>query len=286
MAVNKSFSQFKDPKNIKVSPRRKIAHSLRDKLKSMTVKDHIGQVVPNALDATGHASTGAAIVAVAGVSGAAVTALTGPAVGITLGIAAILQTAKSTYSNREKAHAKLTDYVWSYIDDEPPRQPLDDDAKSAALGLLLDGQAQTNRLPSKLADAERKFNQFNVEYNKLVKYHTLFDVSKNDQKTLPSILPKLFEAEEKRQDLLDAAFASNGAIFEYMRRLVHAGNYIQATKIFAKVMEEDDRPLEDFTISDKANDVRNMLKHLSDRFERHERITAEAAQKAMVIRLV
>lgn len=277
---NYLFSAYKDPAKIKVSKRRKIKSAVRDKFKSMSKTDVAKQAGSTAIDGAGAVGTGASIAAMTGVSTAFVAAATGPLAGSILGLVGIVLLAKGTYSNRERAHARLANYVWTYIDDERPRMPLDDDAKAAALGLMLDGQAQVQGQADKLSSSEAKFNTFCQEYSKLARVHEFFAVQRTTKAQF-DLLPHLFKADEKRENLLDAAMGRNGAVFEYMRRLVHAGNYMQAANIFAKVMNQDNSELKDFKKGCKARRTRAMLSQFSDLVRKHDKIMVQADRVAM-----
>jgi len=233
------FSKFKNPTQIKVSTFRKVVHSATNKVGSMSKKDLGTNVVENANAAVGVMTFGATIAVAAGSTAAFAAAMTGPAAGVALGVVGIALAAKAMYSNREAAHTAITPYMFSLIDDAPPKalpsdKPALEKLGGAALSLITDGQAQVSQGHGKLASAETAFNTFLRNYGELTRWHKRY---KTDRQPGNKLL--VVQNEQKRQDLIATAEKQGGAIFEYMRRLVHFGNYLQVFEFFGKVLKAD-----------------------------------------------
>ena len=233
------FSKYKNPAQIKVSTFRKMAHSASNKISSMSKKSVGATLVEQGNNAVAVMAIGSSIAVAASSTAAFAVAMTGPAAGIALGVIGIALVAKSMYSNRETAHAALTPYMFSLIDSTAPT-PLPADKPSleklggAALSLITDSQAQVSQGQSKLASAETAFNAWLRSYGEANRWHQRYKVDKQ-----PGNKALVVEHEPARQALVTNAEKSGGAIFEYMRRLVHFGNYIQIFEFFGKVLKGD-----------------------------------------------
>ncbi len=233
------FSKYKNPTQIKVSTFRKVVHSASNKIGAMSKKDAVTNVVDNANAAVGVMTFGASIAVAAGSTAAFAAAMTGPAAGVALGVVGIALAAKAMYSNREASHTALTPYMFSLIDDAPPTALPTDKPKleklgGAALALITDGQAQVSQGHAKLATAEAAFNAFLRKYTETVMWHRRYKTDKQ-----PGNKALVLANEQKRQDLIATAEKQGGAIFDYMRRLVHFGNYLQVFEFFGKVLKSD-----------------------------------------------
>ncbi len=233
------FSKYKNPKNIKVSTFRKVMHSAGNKIGSMSKKDAGVAFVEQGNAAVGVLAFSASVAIAAGSTAAFAVAMTGPGAGIGIGIIGFVLAAKALYSNREAAHDAVTPHMFSLIDAVPPT-PLPSDKVSldklggAALSLIADGQAQVNQGHSKLVAAEAAYNAFLVKYNDISRYHVRYKTDKQ-----PGNKALVLENEPKRQELILNAEKQGGAIFDYVRRLVHYGNYLQVFELFGKILKSD-----------------------------------------------
>jgi hypothetical protein len=191
-----------------------------------------------------------------------VAAVGGPQVAITAGVMGLALMVREAYSNREKHHENLIPYVWSAIDDVPPKINILasgqsghlDKAANQALYLMKEGAAQFEVMGKKLKAAEDKFEKFIVDYFAL----TLALNAKQNGKWVGTALTdewkvkrnavppsqrgayddqviKAFEAFDKVKIAGDKmwgdACKQGNAIFELMRRLSHVGNYLQCAHI-------------------------------------------------------
>lgn len=177
-----------------------------------------------------------AIAGYAGAATAAAAAFSGPQAAVSAGVIALVFLAKSAYSNREAAHAELTKYGWSLIDDDPPAKSLSGadlhNAADAALTLIQDGQNQIVLMHNKLLAAKNDLDSFN---NRLLS--TLSGID--------SINPQDPNGPQRRTTMLadcakmvEGGMEQGGAINEYVRRIVHTGNYVQAPHIYSLALRE------------------------------------------------
>jgi hypothetical protein len=189
----------------------------------------------------------------------------GPATAILLGVGSLAYLAYNKYSDREGAHERLRPYVYNLIDDVKPAHNLWEDsntpvqkqhlanATSAALYLLKEGDSQYQLMGKKLQDAQATFNTFwNGELN-----HALTQLANFDNEKLPDLkihvnysgedmrdpvkrgnynkgidlAIALDKARKYKASVWPAAIVQDGAVFEFMRRLIHLGNYLQASAI-------------------------------------------------------
>lgn len=248
---------------------RKVYHSTTQSTKAYWNKpkavDVVASTANNISTAAGAVGVGAGIAALCGeaalvTAGTAgfVAAVGGPQVAITAGVVGLALFVKSVYSNREHTHEQLTPFMWSLIDDVPPEKNISNivdlgDAAGHALNLLTDGPAQFKLLGSKLQEAETKFDKFFVDLFKIyevLEKKSRFKPSEDRIEHIHSIWITLNSAQKKRdadfvlnlyadispkwvegQGKIEKAKKQGGEIFEYMRRLVHTGNYLQCAHL-------------------------------------------------------
>ncbi|BCG63645.1 MAG: hypothetical protein methR_P1373 [Methyloprofundus sp.] len=211
-------------------------------------------VTDEAATATGLVAIGTSIAALSGSTAGFVVAVGGPQVAITLGVVSLVGIAKGSYSNREAAHKKLQPYVWSLIDDEAPKQNIWGSAEnlekaaSAAAYLMKDAKSQYAQMGSKLKQAQEKFNSFWDSYKLLIE-HLIMEDRRSGQWVYESIINRphgmgnadlgaigntfreIHNDKVKANAEWDKATKRGGAVFEFMRRLVHVGNYLQCAGI-------------------------------------------------------
>lgn len=272
MPTNPTFSKFKSAGNISVSAPRRVGHSLTQKLQSLTSSEAGWEAGDKAALAGGTISASCTIAVAAGATGAFAVAASGPFAAGALGAIGLFLAAKSTYSNREAAHSVLMPYVWSYVDDEAPEAinaTNRDDLGAAAMSLISDGQAQQKLMDSKFKAAEQSFNSFWNDYDVGSRaISRISKMSKNQmkRKEVEGMVNVAGRNLVYRQKLLDKALAPSGAAFEFMRRLAHFGNYMQAATVVGKVMQKDLTPLQDLAINvPEVRGVREKLGTISAR---------------------
>ena len=237
------FSEFKKSEKIAITRTTKVGHSISDKWKSMRkpgkLIDNTWDALDTATTATGAVATGTCIAVVTGATGAFATAMTAATGGVALGVVGLVLLAHSKYSRREDAHKELSGHVWSLIDDEAP-DPGDIQAMAAAsLTLLIEGQAQFAIMNDKLKAAADKLVKFEAT---LGPYTAWLEDTKRYDPGIPEKSHKSFKqfvfARYYRipifQQMLDKAFVPDGELFEYLRRVNHFGNYVQAPSIIAE----------------------------------------------------
>ncbi|SIT00808.1 hypothetical protein [Insolitispirillum peregrinum] len=247
---------------IEVSNVRRVSHSLTNWFQSIDRGSFSASNVTNqTLGAFGNASgslglvAGAATLAGSAIaSGAFLAACAGPQVAVTAGVAGIVMFAKSAYSNREQAHQTLSQYVWNLVDDQRPPKSLSttqdlEKAADAALTLLNDGQNQLKLLPKKLQAASTRIDEFHEFLRKAVADTNRLITEQNALSRSPvAAQRKGGEIKKKSEEILkrfDTAMKPGGELFEYVRRLSHTGNYVQAPLVLAhsiKVSAEGNSP--------------------------------------------
>ena len=286
------FSQFKKAGAIRPSNMRRFGHAISNKIRS-TKGSRPSGTGGAALTGAGYASSAATIAAGSGAPTAStgwgvaagadlgvalVTVASGPATAAGLALISLGLAAKSAFSNREQAHERLNGYVWTYIDAKQPKA-LNEDAKKAAIYLVMQGQSQANILADKLKSRDEKWRAFVKKFDELtiphLNLHQSFQGMTDAQKR--EVVIAVCETNDEAKDLLDKAVGSGGVAVEFMRRLIHAGNYVQSYRIFAKNMVGDNSALEDFGNDQHALKYRAELARFSDRIKH----AAEAAQTAM-----
>jgi hypothetical protein len=259
-------------RNIKVSRVRKVSNSFFTYLRSLRKDSTAGGKVEVAttlatntvaIAGTGTAAFTLAVGATAAeiAAGAAfIAAISGPWAGITLGLIGLALLAKSTYSSRESAHEELFKYCWNIIDTTPPdiKIQTEDDLKkaaSAAMKLLEEGGKQLSDQARKFQEASDKFTLFHSAITpKFGDAHRAFVAMGSANATvIRGSNDPAFKGEVKTRaeavavertrefkaiktsisDAFGAAIVENGAIFEYVRRCQHYGEYIQAPHIIS-----------------------------------------------------
>ena len=189
--------------------------------------------------------------AVAGLAGAGfLAAVAGPQVAVTAGVVGLALLIKGTYSNREAAHISLGQYVWNMVDTEPPAKLLNtaeniNDACDAAMTLLDDGKSQVKLLGSKLGAASAKLEIFHTSLKAKIRILDA-EVTKYRGAVAGARGKSVRDAAQKKYSRtrveiiaeMEEAMAQGGAIYEYVRRCAHTGNYIQAAHIVSLAMKE------------------------------------------------
>ncbi|MES2185655.1 MAG: hypothetical protein V4505_13970 [Pseudomonadota bacterium] len=196
----------------------------------------------------------ATIAGAAVASGAFLAACAGPQVAVTAAVVGLALLVKGTYSNRESAHHKLKDYVWNLVDDQAPTKLFVsveelDSAADAAMTLLDDGKSQIKLLGSKLGAAQLKFADFNTKIVAVVNEFTtakqnygLVAPGPNRNMYLGVHQTTMDRAKAKAEAMWAKESVQGGAIFEYVRRCSHTGNYLQAPHVVALAMKEKHSP--------------------------------------------
>jgi hypothetical protein len=295
MAENKTFTPLLEAE---VSNLRRVSSSFtnwfssigRDSFTAENAFDTTMNVAGNASGTLGLVAGAATIAGSAVAGGAFLAACAGPQVAVTAGVLGIVVLAKQTYSNRESAHRALAPLVWNLVDTQAPSacgggnvqsvvytaDQLNTGA-SAALELLTDGQNQLKLLGEKLKAADIKFQEFNT----LI----LNDQKRADQLTnrfnasrLPAerkaLRVEYSQIKSKTIEQWKTNAESGGAIFEYVRRLSHTGNYLQAPYLLALAMQERafpnsvvGKPQKDYFLGSPLAASRDVLKNIDSFYE-------------------
>lgn len=218
------FSPLVKGKPADLSRIKKGLHSSRDWLKTQipAAPKNKTSALFGALNVAGSAVGVGSAAASAGVlGGTAGLILASPALAIGSAVAGLVLLGKDRYSNREAAHLAIQDYVWNLVDDCPPTK-LDssnvDAAADAALTLLADGKNQMKLMKGKYESAE-----------------------KAAMAAAQRIL-SLKDLGARTDALKKECAAPNGAIFHYVRRCSHLGNYLQAPQIVTLALKEKFAP--------------------------------------------
>ncbi|MFM2069282.1 MAG: hypothetical protein RLZZ584_4191, partial [Pseudomonadota bacterium] len=192
----------------------------------------------------------------------------GPQIAVTAGVLGLASLAYDSYSNRDQRHTELAKYAWSLIDDVRPQFDILSDpmhlaaAASHAMYLMKEGENQYKIMGSKLEAAQKNFNAFWENYqSKRISPLILSGAIKNEWR-MEAFMRQTEQEEqqygkslqhmdslERRYEQLSSEHADLGKIyndglsewnnacaagkpvFEFMRRLVHTGNYIQCPYI-------------------------------------------------------
>jgi hypothetical protein len=254
MAANE-FSQFLDGE---VGHTRRIGHSAYNYLQtvhanpfgnhssvSLNNLTNVGGQAMNVMGVVaGSAAIGFATGAVA--TGAFAAAVAGPQAAVVLGVISIGMAVKGAYSNREASHKVLSKYVYNMVDDVAPlawtKESLKEAAKAANY-LLSQGQNQFELVGSKFQTASATFTTYVGALNTKV---DKFNAAKADavsqriaagpRATAAATATRL--QREVRNEWI-AASKSGGAIFEFVRRCSHTGNYLQAPHILHLAILEE-----------------------------------------------
>lgn len=285
MAKN-AFSKYKSSEtNVEIGWWRKTGHSAGDWFSATksadTKKDNLKTAASAANNAVGVMGTAAAAAAWAGSTVGFVAAMSGPQAGVVLGVVAIGLLVKEAYSNREAAHKKLAPYVWTFVDDEPPKpfgtEKELQDICSAAATLLEDGKSQFKIMHSKYSEKQERFKQAFSDYEaKLDKIKSIAIQLKNARQTdRAAIIVRLEKEIVLLNEMFKKAAAVEGVIFEYVRRCCHIGHYLQASYILnlgvretlfagSVVGKQPNDYFPDFFKGTPFEPARGMFKKLSD----------------------
>lgn len=191
-------------------------------------------------------------VAAGGVAGAIIS---GPILAGLLGLIGLGVMIKGTYSNRDDAHYKLGPFVYNLITDKAPTnsiytnpEHLETAAKHAGY-LLKDAPNQFALMGPKLHSKQKAFTRRWAEYLDLTSwlhgyrwawtknYMRDYEIWARSAKPteVGSVITdhhiKLNTAITSGSDLLTKHAKQGGDIFEYMRRLIKVGNYLQCANI-------------------------------------------------------
>ena len=120
--------------------------------------------------------------------------------------------------------------------------------------------------------AENAFNDFWRSYQESSRaLNHLSTRTKTQIERMERILIAAYQINKKRNKILENAFIQGGAVYDYMRRLMHFGNYMQAPIVVGKVMQKDHTPLIDLAPTvPTINDVRKKLATISDRIQKDD----------------
>jgi hypothetical protein len=173
-----------------------------------------------------------------------VAAMAGPQAGIALGVVGLVSLVHGTLSDRESAHKELAKYVWTMVDTLKPEVDICGGGENlfkageAAATLLDDGKNQIALLGDKYKKAEDGFNQ-----TFLPKFHDLkgaFTKALEDfgRTKGQGELENALALQSSIIEMFNENAKPGGAAFEYVRRLCHTGNYLQAPYILALAMKE------------------------------------------------
>jgi hypothetical protein len=184
----------------------------------------------------------------------------------------------------------LAPLVWNLVDNEAPSacgggsvqsvvytaDQLNTGA-SAALELLTDGQNQLKLMGEKLNAADTKFKEFNnlilADQQRLAVLENRFKAARTPAER-KSLLVEARKMRAKNIEQWKTNAESGGAIFEYVRRLSHTGNYIQAPHLLALAMQERafpnsvvGVPQKDYFSGSPLAASRNVLKNIDSFYE-------------------
>jgi len=295
------FSGAKTSKSVmQINVATRAVHSGRDALKSgfkgfkqgfskgtnpRGVADNVEMVGGIAANVMDKATVACTIATAAGNAAAATFFLATPACGIGMAAAGLILAAKAAYSNRDSAHRALVPYVWSYIDDEPPKA-IDKTAAAAAMRLILEGQSQLDLAQSKLNQAHKNYDTWLKTFNKYSRPLATLEKMRpmptkqsiKNQRLQAGVWQEVLKNEKDRVSHWNKGVSSNGPLNYYLRRLVHYGNYMQAFQICGKAFQEDYTRLDDF--AEKVTDVkqtRDALKELSDKVQKQNKFIKNLA---------
>lgn len=223
---------------------------------SIEVVSGVGGVIGLSAGAAVIAAEAAAVVVG---SAAFVAAVGGPQIAITAGVLGIGLLVYSSYSNREQLHEDLLPYVWNLIDDTPPSLPVNvmenlDAAAGIAIGLMDDGSSQFKLMGQKLKSKEDQFERFWAnDIAPIINYFEKLSAT-NPSETQIRRFIRIWTSEgpvfkQRNKHIMSAYFRKSamyfeqmtnhiseaekqgGEIFEFMRRLMHTGNYIQISNL-------------------------------------------------------
>jgi len=295
MAENKTFTPLLEAE---VSNLRRVSSSFtnwfssigRDSFTAENAFDTTMNVAGNAGGTLGLVAGAATIAGSAAAGGAFLAACAGPQVAVTAGVLGIVVLAKQTYSNRESAHRALAPLVWNLVDTQAPSacgggnvqsvvytaDQLNTGA-SAALELLTDGQNQLKLMGEKLNAADTKFKEFNklilADQQRLAVLENRFKAARTTAER-NNLIVEFRKMMAKNIEQWKTNAESGGAIFEYVRRLSHTGNYIQAPHLLALAMQERafpnsvvGKPQKDYFSGSPLAASRDVLKNIDSFYE-------------------
>jgi len=282
--TNPHFSLYKAESNIKGGNTSRAYKSAKQKfqaLGTLSGKEKgalAGVTIGNT--ALSGVSYGTAIAGYAGVTGSLLSVAgiaTGPiGAGILAGIG-LLKLAYESYTNVEKNHKILTPYVWTVIDSNMPEKQLDDEAGGAAMYLITEGEDQQAVALQDFITASRALEKWASKYNMMTYMHEQY---------AKGILQKgdMHEKESERRAHVDAGFKSaggvygGGAVWEFMRRALHWGNYAQAYNICGMLMQ-DKTALPDFAIGNPTiGQIRTKIGELEKKINKHTKAYTDYAR--------
>lgn len=267
------FSEFKKKGKVELKgftrPFRRVGHSTSNYFRAGDKKNlAVGTTVGlnNVWGAVGIGQAGIEIASKIGivVATTASGALTAGAIGfalpitsVALGVIGLGLAVKSTYSNRDAAHEKLKPYVWSLIDDVKPEKNIYsnkdalDEALSASIYLMKEADSQYKIMGDKYKNAKETANKFFEKFYSEIKdllggfrpwvgYKIIEFYEKQsltEKKYLHQYIQEVHTGLNKikvsSDELWKTAVSQGGPVFEYMRRLVHLGNYLQCAHIIS-----------------------------------------------------
>lgn len=294
LAAPNKFSDLKFDDAIAVSSFRRVRHSAGNWFQSIdrdsftgsnvvtTVINGVGQVGGVLGGAAGAIAIGAGSVVV---GAGFLAAVSGPQVAVTAAVLGIAMLVMATYSNREAAHNELAQYVYTMVDNMPPRKdPLSSKdelfkAAGAAATLMDDGKNQLKLMGGKLQSAQALFSRLNTDvinamniYRGAVVDLANVPVGVANKARRDALERTRDNAKKLAKDAWEKESRPGGAIHQYIRRCVHTSNYLQASYIISLAMREKldpgsivGKPYEDF-FGDMsiAKDSRKSFQKLSD----------------------
>ena len=188
--------------------------------------------------------------------GAVCAALAGPWGAIGAGLVGLGAFAYSQKTDRETAHRKLQPYVWSLIDDQKPESIPEGKEKevfNAALTLLSDGHSQIHGIHSKFESNKQMVTPFFNEVSKVQQDNSRFlheiwngmariwdmrgSAAAPTLNQINQVAVKMRSGNQKVAQQWRAGQGSGGVIFNYMRRLVHVGNYLQSGQVVSHMLQ-------------------------------------------------
>jgi len=206
-----------------------------------------------------------------------------PITGIVMGVVALGYLGYSRYSNRDKYHKVMSQYTWSLIDDSAPqKRPFDGgpgqiEAHKAADELCSQGGNQIALMPKKYDNRAAKYQEW---YKDLENFYTNITSSAekfyltNDDKLAQKYKKELNQNVKKFKKHIDSGTKYGGAVWEYIRRLAHMSNYLQAHYVFSVVLldkveglsqnEKIARGTDYFEGMEWAKNIRKVVKERSD----------------------
>ena len=255
------FSKWRKPEEIKRNSRStRIGHSISNSFSTFSLRSQVTDV-DNVLSNTNNAAAltgiglGVAGLAVFGVA-AGIAASMGIA-GLVLGLAALAYQIYTMITNRDAKHEVLAGYVWTLLDDKEPEKKIwktpygglsravgvasleeQHEVLMAANYLMKTADSQYKLMGDKLVKAKKGYDSFLTAYKALAANLSVTDLLVTESNSIkvnqaaPSAdLKKAKDLIKKLEKDWKDAEEEDGAIHEYMRRLVHIGNYLQCAAL-------------------------------------------------------